>query len=904
MLTHKTHPCTPPRRGTKKGCPEQDSRPGWRLSTAGILGFLVFVASLTTFGQITSPAEFLGHEVGADYKLARWEKIVEFFQQLDSESDRVQVRELGKTTEGMPMILAEISAAETVLELPTHQTNQHRLADPRLITEASEEKRLISDSKVAILVNCNLHSSETASSQMAMELAYELASSNSQRIREILDRVILLLVPSANPDGLNKVIDWYERTLGKPWEGTGMPWLYQKYAGHDNNRDWFMQNLQETKVLTRVLYREWFPTIVYDVHQMGNRSARFFVPPFHDPKNVNVHPLIDQSLLIIGGHMASELSREGKKGVVHGAMYDNWWAGGFRTTPYRHNMVGILTEAASPLLASPVFQSKSALRGARGMPSYSISTAFPEPWPGGWWRLRDVVDYQKSSCLSLFTLAARYHDMFQGNYLQIGRGAIERGLSEPPFAWLVPSNQRDPATALKMLDLLHATGIEVHQATEPFAADGVSYPEGTYILYCAQPYRAHLKDMMERQEYPNRVQFPGGPAEAPYDIAGWTLPLQMGVRHIPVASPFECANLKLNSIPKATSTVDEDSEAASYAVELRGNDDYRLLNRLHKNQLQASIRTTSASETSDENSITSLSSITTLVIHDGSTFRAQKKDLLDGIGVTLVGIPKTDEDSASHLRKITPARTGLYQPWTASMDEGWTRLVLEDFEFPYRSVHNADIRAGNLNQRYDCLVIPSMSPAQILEGRTPDTTEPAYVGGIGKEGVVALQEFVSGGGALVCIDEASNLPIDYFNIPVRNLIRGRSSQDFFCPGSLLRVSIDSKHPLGFGMPSWFSGYFRRSQAFELVESSGGAENSRNPAQRFPATVVARYSDTVLLESGWIRGGDLIIDKPAIVEVEFGKGHVVLLGFRVQHRAQPHGTFRLLFNAIQRSTFQE
>ena len=902
MVKHRTHPSAPPRKGTETGC-NVFRAADRRLSAIGLLGLNFLIASLSAFAQITPPAEFLGHQIGADYKLARWEKIVEYFQQLDSESDRVQVRELGKTTEGLPMILAEISAAETIQELPSHQANQHSLADPRLITEASDEKRLISDSKVAILVNCNLHSSEAASSQMAMELAYELASSDSPRVQEILDRVILLLVPSANPDGLNQVIDWYERTLGKPWEGKGMPWLYQKYAGHDNNRDWFMQNLQETKVLTRVLYREWFPTIVYDVHQMGNRSARFFVPPFHDPKNANVHPLIDQSLLIIGGHMAAELSREGKKGVVHGAMYDNWWAGGFRTTPYRHNMVGILTESASPLLASPVFQSKGELRGARGMPSYSISTAFPEPWPGGWWRLRDVVEYQKSSCLSLFTLAARYHEMFQGNYVQIGRESIERGLNEPPFAWLVPPGQRDLSTALRMLDILHETGIEVHQATEPFTADGVNYPKDTYILYCAQPYRAHLNDMMERQEYPNRVQFPGGPAEAPYDIAGWTLPLQMGVRHIAVSSSFECDALKLNSIPKPTSTVAEDSEFESYAVQLRGNDDFRLLNRLHEKEFEISVQTTTVPEPSKAKTNNDLQA-GTMVIHDGTKFRSQKKDILDGIGVTLTGIPKGREDLSENFRKITPPRTGLYQPWTASMDEGWTRLVLEDFEFPYRSVHNADIRAGNLNQRYDCLVIPSMSPARTLEGRAPDTTEPAYVGGIGNEGVVALQDFVSSGGTLICIDEACNLPIDYFNIPVRNVVSGKRSQDFYCPGSLLRISIDPEHPLGFGMPSWFSGYFRRSQAFELVESSGGAEASRNPAKRFPAAVVARYSDTVLLESGWIRGGTLITDMPAIVEVDFGQGHIVLLGFRVQHRAQPHGTFRLLFNAIQRSTLHD
>jgi len=853
--------------------------------------------------QIEPPEAVIGHEVGADYKLARYEQIREYFEYVARHSTRVSVRHIGRTTEDQDMIVADITddAAPERIQIAT--AHQKQIADPRLITDAEQERELVAHAKVVVLVNCNLHSTEIASSQMAMELLYDLATGTTPEIREILNRVIVVLIPSANPDGLNKVVDWYERSLGKPWEGSGMPWLYQKYAGHDNNRDWFMLNLKETRLVTQVIYKKWLPNIVYDIHQMGNSGARFFVPPFFDPKNPNVHPLNDHMLMIIGGHMASALSRAGKKGVVNSSMYDNWWHGGFRTAAYRHNITGILTEAASVLIASPVFQRKSELRGEnRGMPEYAIATNFPEPWPGGWWRLRDIVDYEKIACMSLFTLAARYHDLIKSNTIKQARDAIERGKTEPPFAWLVPPDQSDPRTVVEMLSVLYATGVEVHQAEDEFDADGVPYPAGTYVLYCSQPYRAHLNDMMERQVYPDRSSYPGGPPEAPYDIAGWTLPLQMGVRRVSVDEPFEARATKLEGVTLPRGKVTESPDLTrGYVVRAGANDNYRLANRLFKEGIRFYVVPFGAQ----------WDAVAGMDVPSGSLFIPHTEKisdvlpkLIEGISTVVMGISKPYSQVEAALRSISPPRVGLYQPWTASIDEGWTRLVLDNFEFDYTSAHNAEIRAGRLRDRYDCLVLPSIGFGSIIEGRAADTTEPQYVGGIGSEGIVALQNFVRNGGTLVCVDSSCNLPIEHFNIPVRNLVRGKSRREFYCPGSILRIWVDPKHPVGYGSPEWVSGYFARSQAFELITDSDNnkdGKDARRPELRFPARVVARYSDTVLLESGWIRGKDLIADKPAIVEVQYGEGKIILLGFRVQHRGQPHGTFRLLFNAILSST---
>jgi hypothetical protein len=831
-----------------------------------------------------TPEEFFGHQVGADYTLVKWPKIVEYFEHMAAESDKIFVRDIGATTEGNRMILAEISTADTVTNLSRHRSSQQKIADPRTIRNDSERDRLISETKVPILVNCQLHSNETAGSQMSMELAYNLITSDSEETQEILEHCIILLVPCANPDGQIMVAEWYERSLGTSWEGySTFPRLYQKYAGHDNNRDWFMLNLEETRNTTKVLYEEWFPTIVWDVHQMGNSGARLFVPPFHDPKNYNVHPVIDQTLLIIGGHMAGDLARNGRKGVVHSAIYDNWWAGGFRTTPYRHNMVGILTEAASVNLASPVFQRKSQLRGSRrGMQDYSLTTNFPDPWNGGWWRLRDIVEYELDIAMSLFTLASRYHDRFQSNFIHMNEDAINKGETEPPYAWLVPPDQRDPRSVYEMLTRLDATAIEIHQAEEEFVADGVTYPEDTYIMYTAQPFRPHLMDMMERQVYPDRLMYPGGPAEPPYDMAGWTLPIQMGVRHVEVNGKFDVRTTEVDTIeiPKGSISIDDDGNVDErwYVIDAGGNDFYRLRNRLFD------------------------AGIPVKGNHQSIAFRhvdvkgmKQLEETIEDLSVDVNG-RKVEEAEKQYFDSPQP-RVALYHPWTSSMEEGWTRLVLDNHEFKYSSIYNAEIASGNLNARYDCIILPSIRPDSIIEGYSDDATAPEYAGGIGLKGVMALQEFVDSGGTLVCMDQSTNLVLDHFNVPVKNIVRGLPSAEFFCPGSVLRLKNEGDHALTIGMPKNYSGYFARSQAFELIEEEERARSNKE----MPVHVVSRYSDTLVLDSGWIRGDELIADKPAILDIQYGEGNVFLFGISVQRRGQPHETFKLLFNAIQAST---
>ena len=860
---------------------------------------MLAVCAMAAFGQaeeVPEPASVLGFRPGEDFRLAPWADVAAYFRAVGDASDRVAIETLGESTGGRPFLAAVISRPETIADRDHYKDLQRQLSQPDPSLSPEEAAAIIDESKTTVLITCSIHSTETASTLMACTLLHELATSDDPETRAILDEVIVLLVPSVNPDGVDIVHDWYERSRGKPWEGSGMPRLYHPYAGHDTNRDWFMLNLDETRLLTRLLYEEWFPTITWDVHQMGSNGPRLFVPPFHDPVNPNLDPRISQGIFLLGAHLAADLAREGKTGVATHVMYDNWWNGGNRTVPQRHNMVGILTEAASVKLASPIFLEKSQLRGGgRGFPDHAPGVTFVDPWPGGWWRIGDIVEYELTAARSLLTLAARYRDWFQGNYRAVALDQIAAGANEPPFAWVVPADQRDPGTASSLVEILHATGIDVRRATEDFEAAGTNFPAGSWILPASQAYRGHLKDMMERQEYPTRIGSDGRP-ERPYDVAGWTLPLQMGVRAVAIASPFEAESEAVDTVDTAGGHIEGEPDGAdAFYLENRSNDDVTVLfamieagipvERLHQGYFiggrgfpEGTIRIP-ASEASVEALRRVLPTVSSVAF-------AVAEPLPD---VETFDDPRVPLDPSGPTRDpLEKRRVALYQPWVPSMDEGWTRLVLDRFRIPYATVHNAEVAVGNLRDRFEVLVLPSVGRRTLLEGYGPDETEPSYVGGLAGAGVEAIRRFVAEGGTLVCLEDSCRFAIEELNIPVEDALAGLSSEEFYCPGSIVAVrgESSSRSALTVGMPEEWSAYFSGSLAFNVPEDS-------------EARVVARYAETGPLQSGWLLGPEHLRGAAALVEAAHGDGRVVLFGFPPQHRGQPHGTFRLLFNALLR-----
>ncbi len=853
-----------------------------------LIGVIALLSvAMSADAQIISPEEAIGFPVGADYKLARWETITDYLRSLAANSDRIILEERGKTTEDLDFVLALISSPENLANLDRYRTIQHKLANPQE-HDLMELERLAQEGKAVVMISCNIHSTEVASSQMSMELAYQLATENTPVVEEILENIILLLIPSANPDGLNMVVDWYERTVNTPYEGAPMPWLYHKYTGHDNNRDWFMLTQVETQLVTQILYEEWFPQVVYDVHQMGNRGARFVIPPYFHPVNPNIPPLLQRELALIGAQMALDLTSQGFTGVLSNAVYDTWWHGGFRTVPYRHNMIGILTEAASVNIASPIFQRKSSLRGhRRGLNQYAQQTNFPEPWPGGWWRMRDIIEYEEAAAYSILSVVARQKEMFLTNFYKMGLEAVEKGYHEPPRAFLVPMEQRDINTTLKMLQILQRGGVKIYRANTDLTADGVEYPAGTYVISMAQPFRAHAKDLLEAQHYPRRIPARGAPPERPYDIAGWTLPLQMGVHTIRIVNAFEADLTLVEDIRAAEGKLHVNGvdfqDSVVYVFKNRTNLETIALNRLlreggyriYQQQREATWKDLHLPRG-------------TIVLKSDripGSDSAELRDFAGSVGIQIYALNQRVVNLKAELRQ---PRLGLYKPWVANMDEGWTRWVLEQHEFPYRNVTDAEIRAGNLAEWYDAIILPDMRASRMIEGHAEGSLPPEYVGGIGLEGAANLRTFVEQGGTLICLNWATELPVKYFGSEITNVLESDQSNlpkstgaQFFCPGSLLRVFVETAHPIGYGLDREMAVFFKSSPAFE-------ARSGKR---------VAAYPNFNPLMSGWIEGEQRIRQKGALWDLKLGKGHVILFGFKPQHRAQSHGTFKLLFNAI-------
>ncbi len=852
--------------------------------------------------QVPSPEQVFGFRPGADYKLADYPMIAGYFQKLAAAApERIKVVEIGKTAEGQVQIMAILSSPENLRRLDRYREISRRLALARGLSE-DEARRLAAEGKAIVWIDSGLHASEVAHGQHAPELAYRMVTEESEEMRLIRDQVVMLQVPVMNPDGLNMIAAWYKKNVGTPYELADMPWLYHKYVGHDNNRDWFMMTQAETRNVARLLYHEWFPQIVYNHHQSGSLSPRIVIPPYDDPMNPNIPPLVIRGVHLVGDAIASRFAREEKPGVVSRVSYDTWWNGGMRTAPYFHNMVGILTETALFRYASPRFYKPEELPRTlpNGLPYIEPSTFNPQPWKGGWWRLRDAVEYEMTASLAVLDAGARMRQDWLLNIYQMGRAAIAAGEAGGPYAYVVPAGQWDPGSAVEMLRALRLGGVEIHRARAAFSADGRQFAAGSHVIPAAQPFRPYLLDLLEPQKYPDlRI---GGVPKRPYDITGWTLPLQMGVETKRIEKKFE-AQLEPVDVPAAPEVAAADGRAEAFVMSHRDTNFARAVNRLLGAGIPVSLARAKFVEEGREFEAGSL------VVGGG----ARAAEVLRRIGreLGLAAVPLKTPPAAG-LSRLKAPRVGLYRSWVGNMDEGWTRWVLEQFEFPFTTLHDAQIRAGDLRARFDAVVLPAQEFRSLLHGHQhgepPERADrgselrvqrPEYTGGIGLEGALQLKKFVEAGGTLVALDAAANLPIQLFGIPVRNVLSGLRNEDFYAPGSLLRLEVDTGHPLTFGMQKDAVAFFVGSPAFEVFPNAGApaAPVFGGGGWKAGARELAHYPRKDVLASGWLLGERHIAGRAALVEAPLGQGRVVLIGFRSQFRAQPRNTFKLLFNSL-------
>jgi murein tripeptide amidase MpaA len=756
-------------------------------------------ASETSSSEISgvpAPSDVLGFTPGDDRKLAGWAQTVEYYRRLAASSPRVRFEELGKSTLGAPFVLATISAPENLARLEEFRSIQQRLADPRTLgpAPAAKAEDLIRRGKTIVLITCGVHSNEVGSYLAGMLIAHRLASSNEPEVQEILRNTIILLVPSLNPDGVDIVKNWYDRTLGTPYEGTNPPELYHKYVGHDDNRDWYAFTQVETQLTVDKVHNVWHPQIVHDIHQQGAYGSRLFIPPYMQPVEPNVPHQIVEGYTELGHFISGQMLKAGFKGITWDSTYDAWTPS--RAYSHYHGGVRILSETASVQIAAPVNIRFDQLRPGEGYDPRRSAPNIPVLWPGGDWHLRDITNYMTTAAFELLKHAAQNREAWLRRFYSIGKEAVRPRRPGELYGFRIPPSDNN----MYLVNTLQRGGVEVLPGRLLASCGYIGGRE--FFIKMAQPYGAFAKALLERQNYPN-LRDPSGRPIAPYDVTAHTLSLLMDVKVEPLYRPFDT--------------------------------------------------------------------------------RAKVLPFLEMTKIDAMLIKPDPRD-------MHAPRLGLYKSHVPSMDEGWTRWVLEGKSTVYRSLTDAEVRAGNLRAQYDTIIIPDQSPRAILEGYRKGTMPEELTGGIGREGVKALREFVEQGGTLVALNQASDFAIEQLNLPLRDVTAGLKRTEFYCPGSILRTLLDTSQPVAAGMPRESIAWVEDSPVFEVTNAKDSNVSVR---------VVARYPEagTPLL-SGWLLGAERIRGKAALVDVSLGRGHVYLFGFRPQYRGQSLATYPLFFNAVK------
>ena len=754
---------------------------------------LLFVSFVTTAAQtkVPTPEEVLGFAPGEDRKLASWSQVIDYFERLDRASDRVNFETLGQTSMNKPFVMATISSPANLARLEELKKIQDQLADPRklgaLATRDRKAVALIRQGKTIVLITCGIHSTEVGSYLSSMLIAHRLASSTEPDVQKILDNTIILLVPSLNPDGVDIVKNWYDRTLGTPFEGTDPPELYHKYTGHDNNRDWYAFTQVETQLTVDKIHNVWHPQIVHDIHQQGAFGSRLFLPPYMQPVEPNVPRPIVQAYTELGNWMATEMRAKGFQGITTNSTYDAWSPA--RAYSHYHAGARMLSETASARIASPITVKFEELRSREGYDPQKESPKFGPLWRGGEWHLSDITKTMTTAAFLLLDHAAQNRELWLRRFYAVGKEAVRPRRRGELFGFLIEPAGNSEA----LLNILRRGGVEIEQTKQ-----------GAWLVRMDQPYAGFAKTLLEAQRYPNLRDAEGHPI-APYDVTAHTLPLLMGVAVHP-----------LKAAPRNAPTTEA---------------------------------------------------------------------------------PGAKSEGASRANAELVA---IYRSSVPSHDEGWTRWIMESKSLQYGVLTDKELRAGitvfkpspGVTGKYYVILIPDQTARTLLEGYRSGAMPPEYTGGLGPEGVKHLIDFVQTGGTLVFLNRASNFAIEQFKLPVRNVVAGLPRTDFYVPGSILRIELDTSHPIASGMPKDTIAWAEDSPVFEVTNDADAIVPAAN------VRVIASYpADKDPLLSGWLLGGDLIKGKAALVEVKIGKGRVILFGFRPQYRAQSLATYPLFFNAL-------
>lgn len=838
--------------------------------------------------NLTCPIDFFGHEMGADRKIARWDKIVEYFFKLESESNKIKVVNMGPSTEGNPFLAVYITAENNLKNLKHYRNISEKIANPNTIVNENIND-LIKEGKAVIVQSMSLHASEIGGTQMAPLLAYELLTKTDEETNSILENVIFIMVPCFNPDGQLMVTDWYNDWLDTEYEGCSMPWLYHKYAGHDNNRDAFALNLIESQYMAQLLFKQWFPQAFQDHHHMGSYGARFYVAPYCDPIRPYADPLIWRELAWYGSHMAYKLEEEGIAGVLSGGQFPGWGHFGYHWLTNHHNIAGMLTESASANLASPKYIEPTLLTGSnsKSFPEYQAQSNFPNPWKGGWWHLSDIVNQQKISAWALLDMAARNKETILKNTYIKAVNQTERGSLDEEYAYLIPAKQHDSKVVKKLIQLLLNQGIEVKTNTADLTVASAVYPEGSYIVFLAQPKMGVIKSLLSKTSYPDNFYTENLNGESmAFDTATDTIAEYMGVTVIPLGNEFEGQFAVVDFVPNTNIIVEEGN---CYVFDNRINNSFKALNLLQNKGLKV-YRINSSVYVNKE-----LWPAGSFYVECNHSIACEVANLADVSFIKANDIQLQDY----HKTELKELKIGLFQRyWGGNTDEGWTRLVLEKYNFKYITIKDNDL--PSLNEKIDVLIIPcdeedvviDVTKAKSKETKMllkwfGDTIPPQYRSGIGDHGLQALKDFVQNGGRLVTLDESCNIAIKAFDLKINNIVKEKSSKEYMTHGSTLWVDVNNNHSLAYGMPKKALVFNWDSPIFQV--------DDRFSAQNYE--VYMRYVEKNILQSGQLNGEKLLSGQAAAIKTHHGKGDIILLSVPVHFRAQLEGTFKLLFNTL-------
>ncbi len=912
----------------------------YSLPSALLFAVVVLIPTTHIAAQepVTSPLEEFGFNIGDDYNLANYTQFEAYWRKLAAESPRMVLQEIGPTAEGRTQLMAIITSPENHANLRRYQDISRRLAQAEGLTD-EEARSLANEGRAVVWIDGGLHATEVLGAHQLIETVYQLVNQTDEETLRFLNDAIVLAV-HANPDGMELVSNWYMREAVPENRSTsGIPRLYQKYIGHDNNRDFFMASQPETENMTRIMFREWFPQIVYNHHQTGPAGTVMFAPPFRDPFNYNLDPLIPLGIEMVGAAMHSRFVAEGKPGTTmrSGASYSTWWNGGLRTTVYFHNMIGLLTET----IGNPTPMEIPLVSG-RQLPRNDL----PAPIQPQVWHFRQSIDYSVTANRAVLDYASRYRETLLYHIYLMGRNSIERGsrdnwtihpariealnaaareaaqgeaqarrfrgipaeyydevLRDPAArdarGYIIRSDQDDFPTATKFVNTLIKNGVVVEQATSEFQVAGKSYPDGSYIVRTAQAFRPHVVDMFEPQDHPNDFAYPGGPPIPPYDNAGWTLAFQMGVRFDRILDGFDGPFQKIEgyAVP-LTGLVSNARGAAGFMLSHTVNDGFIATNRL----MGSGEEVYWLSEPVQANGKTY--PVGTVYVPSGANTLTHLQQMARELGLTFDGVPSAPSSTAL---KIRPVRIGLWDRYGGSMPSGWTRWILEQFEFQYELAFPSNLNEGRLSDRYDVLVfvggaIPRSDPraGQQFGGfgsgeRDPATIPAEYRRRLGRVSVDTtvprLNEFLLEGGTIITIG-SSTVMAEHSNLPVGNHLVGDdgrplSNDEYFVPGSILEVAVDNTVPVAWGLDEHIYVSFNRSPVFRL-EADAAAQGLKS---------VAWFDTDEPLRSGWAWGQEYLKDGVAIVDAKVGRGSLYLFGPEIVQRGQPHGTYKLLFNGI-------